>query len=271
MIMNDDLRRVPETIRLSQRTHAIPLAEHHPGAGDQGWCSCSWRSSTARPCGWRCLPTWVQTCWCGQRFCALLRGSKTGGISSFLIPSAPMRRWFAVFLLVFLPPVLVGGGRLLPARVRQRSALWSSRTQACRRRRCQGRQEGAFGHRRGLPSATPVASVLTGVFDVMPRESDSAALGAALPSPSAGRSPLNAQTGSLPPDRRERIPLPSHPRGARAPIRLIGGVPPIPIVFHSLENRMPSNKPCACADLRARPCWPGRRKPKPAMAVIPPP
>jgi hypothetical protein len=36
VIMNDDLRRIPEVIRLSRRTHAGALAEHRAGPGDQG-------------------------------------------------------------------------------------------------------------------------------------------------------------------------------------------------------------------------------------------
>ena len=42
LIMNDDLRRIPETIRLSQRTRAV-LAEHRPRPRHQGSLPRAWR------------------------------------------------------------------------------------------------------------------------------------------------------------------------------------------------------------------------------------
>jgi Cd2+/Zn2+-exporting ATPase len=62
VIMNDNLERVAETVRLSQRTHAVLWQ-----TSAWPWASraCSWSlPCSARPrCGWRCSPTWAPACW----------------------------------------------------------------------------------------------------------------------------------------------------------------------------------------------------------------
>ena len=62
VIMNDDLRRIPETIRLSRKTHAVLVRTFRwrSASRPSSWSSPCW---AARPCGWRCLPTWARPCW----------------------------------------------------------------------------------------------------------------------------------------------------------------------------------------------------------------
>ena len=103
VIMNDDLRRVPETIRLSQRTHAILWQNITLALGIKlvFLFLAIFDSATMWMAVFADMGASLLVVGNGLR---LLRGSKTGGrLPSFLIPSAPMRRWLAVFLLVFLP------------------------------------------------------------------------------------------------------------------------------------------------------------------------
>ena len=59
VIMNDDLRRIPETIRLSRRTHAV-LWQNIGLASHQGDLSAAIFGNATM--GWRCS-TWGASCW----------------------------------------------------------------------------------------------------------------------------------------------------------------------------------------------------------------
>ena len=79
VIMNDDLRRIPETIRLSRRTRpCCGRTSSWPWASRRSsWC---WPSSATPPCGWRSSPTWVRACsWCSTGCaCCELAGLEKG-------------------------------------------------------------------------------------------------------------------------------------------------------------------------------------------------
>jgi Cd2+/Zn2+-exporting ATPase len=57
VIMNDDLRRIPEAIQLSRTTHRVLWQNIILALGIKA-ASLSWPCWAAPPCGWRCLPTW---------------------------------------------------------------------------------------------------------------------------------------------------------------------------------------------------------------------
>ena len=62
LIMNDDLRKVPETIRLSQRTYAVLWQNITLALGIKAvfFVLAVFGSAT---CGWPSLRTWARACW----------------------------------------------------------------------------------------------------------------------------------------------------------------------------------------------------------------
>ncbi len=74
VVMNDDLRRIAETVRLSRTTHAVLWQNIALALGIKAVFLC-WRCLATPACGWRYLPTWAPACWwwptgfvcCGQK------------------------------------------------------------------------------------------------------------------------------------------------------------------------------------------------------------
>ena len=68
VVMNDDLRRIAETVRLSRpRTRCCGRTSRWRWASRPcSWCS---RCSATPRCGWRCSPTWAPACWSCSTAC----------------------------------------------------------------------------------------------------------------------------------------------------------------------------------------------------------
>jgi cation transport ATPase len=67
--MNDDLRRVPETIRLSRCTSALLWQNISLALGIKAVFFVLTLVGSAK-CGWRCLPTWEPAFWLSPTACA---------------------------------------------------------------------------------------------------------------------------------------------------------------------------------------------------------
>jgi Cd2+/Zn2+-exporting ATPase len=68
VIMNDDLRRIPEAIQLSRTTHRVLWQNIILALGIKA-SSWSWPCWAVPPCGWRCLPTWGPAYWWSATGC----------------------------------------------------------------------------------------------------------------------------------------------------------------------------------------------------------
>ena len=110
VIMNDDLRRIPELIRLSRKTHAVLWQNISLALGIKAVFLVMAVLATPR-CGWRCSPTWGQFARGRQRL-APAQGPCGSMISACHVNHPcpeqltlyfPMRRLVCVFLLIWFP------------------------------------------------------------------------------------------------------------------------------------------------------------------------
>ena len=68
LLMDDDLRKLPELTCLSRRTGAILTQNLALALGIKAVFSL-WRWPDWRRCGWRCWPTWGSACWSSAMVC----------------------------------------------------------------------------------------------------------------------------------------------------------------------------------------------------------
>lgn len=67
-LMDDDLRKLPQFVRLSRTTHAI-LVRTSPWPWASRRCSSPLPWQAKAPCGWRYSPTWAPACWWCSTVC----------------------------------------------------------------------------------------------------------------------------------------------------------------------------------------------------------